>query len=68
MSTKGWPVHGMLDRLEALPMDALLFQGTDHALGHAVLLRAMRRDELLAQSVAAYQRRVASRGKHQAIV
>ena len=36
------------EAFEAMAMDALLFQGTDQALHHAVLLRAMRGDELLA--------------------
>ena len=37
---------------EAMTMDTLLFQGTDQTLHHAVLLRAMRCDELLFQAVA----------------
>lgn len=41
----------MSQAFEALAMDALLFQGPDHALHHAVLLGTMGRDELLAQSV-----------------
>lgn len=34
----------MLDAVEALAMDALLFQGPDQAFDHAVLLRTVRRD------------------------
>ena len=37
--------------VEALLVDALLLQGSDHAFDHAVLLRAAGRDELLAQAV-----------------
>ena len=39
----------VLNAVEALAMDALLFERPDHALDHAVLLRAVRRDELLTQ-------------------
>ena len=42
----------MLDAVEALAVDALLLQSADYALDHAVLLRAVRRDELLLQAVA----------------
>ncbi len=52
---KAYPVPydtaGMLDGLEAAPMRALFFQRADHTLDHAVLLWAVRRDELLAQPV-----------------
>ena len=37
----------MRQAFEAMAMEALLFQGTDQALHHAVLPRAMRGDELL---------------------
>ena len=40
-------------------MYALLFQRSDDTLDHAVLLWAMRRDELLAQAVAARGKGVA---------
>jgi len=43
---------GMLQCFKPLPMDALLFQRPDHSLDHAVLLRAMRRDELLFKPIA----------------
>ena len=42
---------GMLQGLEPGPMHALLLQGPDHALDHPVLLRTVRRDELLLQSI-----------------
>ena len=43
---------------EALAMDALLFQRTDQAFHHAILLGTMWRDELLTKAVTFYQRRV----------
>lgn len=39
-----------------------------HVFDHAVLLRAMRGDELLAQIVASDQRRVVAAGKEQSVV
>lgn len=47
----------MLQRFEAVPMHALLLERSDHPLDQAVLLRAVRRDELLVQPVASDQRR-----------
>jgi hypothetical protein len=38
---------GMLQGFKPLPVDALLFERPDHPLNNAVLLGAMRRDELL---------------------
>lgn len=58
----------MLDALEAVAMNALPFQRPDHALDHAVLLRAVRGDELLLQPVAFDQCRVAAAGEHQAVI
>ena len=55
----------MLDAVEALAMDALLFQCPDHAFDHAVLLRAVRGDELLLQPVAADQYRELAAGKNE---
>lgn len=49
---------GMLQRLEAVSVYALLFERADHALDHSVLLRTVRRDERLPQTVTAYQSRV----------
>lgn len=54
---------GMLQCFEPLLMDALLFQISDHPLHHAVLLGAMRRDELLFQPIASDQGCEASAGK-----
>src|SRR5690606_5460951 len=59
---------GMLQGFEAVPMGTLLFKRPDDPFHHAVLLWAMRRDELLAQAVAANQRRVAATRKNEAIV
>ena len=43
----------VLDALEAMAMNALLLERADHPLDHAVLLRAVRGDELLLEPVAA---------------
>lgn len=59
---------GMLQAFEAVPVHALLLQGPDHALHHAVLLRAVRGDELLAQALAADQWRVGPAYEDQAVV
>jgi hypothetical protein len=58
----------VLDAVEALAMGALFLLRTDDALDHAVLLGAMRRDELLLQSVASNQRSIAPTGEDQAVV
>src|SRR3546814_2153911 len=58
----------MLLGFKAVPVRALLFQGPDDPLHHAVLLRTVRRDELLLQAIAAHQTGVVAAGKHQAIV
>ncbi|MCB6180237.1 recombinase family protein [Rhodobacter sp. Har01] len=42
-----------MDAVEALAVDALLLERSDHAFDHAVMLRAVRGDELLFQAVAA---------------
>lgn len=57
-----------LRAVEAPAMDALFLQRSDSALDHAVLLGAMRRDELLAQSIAADQGCVFPAGKNQPVV
>ena len=58
----------VLDAVEALAVDALLLQRPDHAFDRAVLLWAVRGDELLLQPVASDQRGVAPRGEDQAVV
>ncbi len=59
---------GMLQCFEAMPMSALLLQGPDDAFDHAILLRALRRDELLLQSVTPHQSDVTATGEHQAVI
>jgi hypothetical protein len=58
----------MLDAVEALAVNTLLLQRSDHALDHAVLLRAVRRDKLLPQAVAANKCRVFPAGKNQTVI
>ena len=71
----------MLDAVEALAMDALLFQCSDHTLDHAILLRVEPakappvrarwrggRDELLLQPIAAYQCREPVTGKNEPVL
>ena len=58
---------GVRYAIEALATDALPCQGPDHTLDQAVLLRAVRRDELLPQAVAFHQGRVFSTLEAQAI-
>ncbi len=60
--------RGVLLGFEAMTMHALLFQRSDNAFDHAVLLRAVRRDELLAKTVAAHDPRVGPRGEDQAVI
>ena len=59
---------GVLQRLEPMPVCALLLQGSNHSLDHAVLLGAVGRDEFLTQAIASNQGRVASAGEHKAVV
>lgn len=59
---------GMQQGLESVIVFTLVFEGSDRPLGHAVLLRAVRRDEFLPQAIALDQRRVATAGEHQLVV
>lgn len=59
---------GVLDAVEALTMDALLLQRPDHTLHHAILLWAVRGDELLLEPVAADQGRELVAGEDQPVV
>lgn len=59
---------GVLRRFEAVAMHALLLERADHALDQAVLLEAVRRDELLSQAVAPDQGGEVATGEHPAIV
>ena len=58
----------VLDAVEALAVDALLFQRPDDAFDHAVLLRAVWRDELLLQAVAFDQGGVFPTAEDEAVV
>ena len=51
---------GMLDGFKAVTMHTLFLDRTDKSFDHAVLLWAMRRNELLLQPVALDQSRVAA--------
>ena len=59
---------GVPKGFEAMSMRALLLQCPDHALDHTVLLRTMRGDELLFETIAANQGRIVAAGEAQAIV
>ena len=59
---------GVLQRLEPVAVHALVLECADHALDHAVLFRAVRRDELLLQPIAFDQGRITAAGEHQPIV
>ena len=58
----------MLNALEAMTVDALLFQRPTDPLDHPVLLRAVGRDELLLQSTAPDQAGVVATCKNQTVV
>jgi len=58
----------MLKTFKAVPMHTLFLQGADYTLHHAVLLRAVRCDELLLQAIAPDQSRVSPAGEHQTVV
>lgn len=49
-------------------MHALLLELSDHAFDYAILLRAVRGDEFLAQPATSDQRRVMATGEHQSII
>ncbi len=57
--------RGVLLGFEAVTMNALLFQRPDDPFDHAVLLRAVRRDELLSKPITAHEARVGPRGKNE---
>lgn len=59
---------GVLQGFESVAVHALVLERADHALDHAVLLRAVRGDELLLQPIAFDQGRVAAAREHQAVV
>ena len=60
--------RGVLLGFKAMMMDALLFQRLDDAFDHAVLLRAVRRDELLPKTITTHEARISPRREHQPVV
>ncbi len=60
--------RGVLPRFEAMTVYALLLQGPDDALDHAVLLRTVRHDELLPEAITGHEARIGPRGEHQPVV
>ena len=59
---------GVLQGLESVAMHTLVFERADDPLHHAVLLWAVGGDELLLQTVALDQRRVAAACEDQSVV
>ena len=51
-----------------MPMNALLFEASDDAFNHSILLRTVRGDELLFEAIASNKTRVVSARKNQTIV
>ena len=58
----------MLKAIEELAMDALFLERSDYTHDHAVLLGAMRSDELLFQPIAAQQGGLSPTGEDEAIL
>ena len=58
---------GMLSAFEAITMHALLLHCPDQPVHHAILLRTVRRDELLVQAIAAKQLRIFPASEDQAV-
>ena len=59
---------GMLQALKAVTVHALLLETADHTFDHAVLLRAVRRNELLLHPVTFHQSRKVAAGEHQSVI
>ena len=59
---------GVGEALETLAVNALFFERPDQPFHHAVLLWAMRRDELLLQAVASDESGIFARRKNQPVV
>jgi len=59
---------GMLQGFKPIPMGTRLLQCLDHPFHLAVLIRAVRRDEFLLQTIAFQQRRVMPAGKYPAVI
>jgi len=60
--------RGVFLSIEAVTMHTLLFQSPDNALDHAVLLWAVRGDELLSKPITAHETRVGPRGEDEAVI
>ena len=60
--------RGVLLGFYAVTMNALLFQRPDDPFDHAVLLRAVRGDELLSKPITAHEARIGPRGEDQPVV
>ena len=58
----------MLQRLKPLPVNTLLLDRSNDSLHQPVLLRAMRRDEFLLQTVTLDQSGIAAACEHQSVV
>ena len=58
----------VLKAFEAMPMDALLVEGSDYAFNHSVLLLTVWGYELLFQSITANETGVVAAGKDEAII
>ena len=71
-STPTFPIcdhaTGVLQGFEPVAVYALVFERSDHALDHAVLLRAARGDEFLLQAISLGQGRAAAAAEHQTVV
>ncbi len=59
---------GVLQGLEPVAMIALIFEGSDDPLDHAVLFAAVGRDELLTQTIVFDESSVASAGEHETVI
>lgn len=72
MVVRAYPVadHAtdVLQGFQSVPMGTLLFKRSDDPFHLAILLRAVRRDELLAHAVAANQRRITAIGEKATII
>ena len=55
---------GVLQEFEPMPVGTLRLDGADDSIDHAVLLRAVRSDARLLQSVASDQTGIAAAGEH----
>ncbi len=59
---------GLLLRVDPMTVQALLFKSSDNRFNRTILLRTVRRDELLTNAVAGHHPRVRSRRDNQPVV